>query len=142
MASFQGYSLDPLPAEFDTMMLEDLIQDQNLMKTWVYYLYVAVILVFFTSSRLYRHTYILNRSFRKDVRWFSWPTRYLRRLLIRSPPRFIPYPTYGHLVIILGFVALNLYLAIHSSSPDYQILQLARRTGWLVRSPHSTSPIR
>ncbi|KAI9684513.1 MAG: hypothetical protein M1829_002323 [Trizodia sp. TS-e1964] len=126
-ANFGGF--DHVPLSNDSVDLEDRIQKDNQMYSWIFYIYFGSILIFFTLVHLFRRIYIQNGFLRNDLRSLAKPARVIRRWSIRKA--FWPFTTRGHMVIITGYVILNVVLSITSPTPDLPYIMLARRTGWL-----------
>jgi hypothetical protein len=112
----------------DTPGLEKAIQMANLQNTWIFYCYVGLIILVFSLLRIWRRVYVLNRRLRYGVGFITRFARFVRQWCIRKA--FWPFTTRGHMLVILGYILINLYFCLMSPGKNLLVLQLARRTGW------------
>ncbi|KAI9889439.1 MAG: hypothetical protein M1814_005302 [Vezdaea aestivalis] len=109
--------------------IEDNIQYYNRVYTWIFYSYIGAIIFLFSFLKFWRRLYVQNRSIRTDVQAIARPARFIRRWCIRKA--FWPFATRGHMLVIFGYLLLNILIGLMSGAKDFLVLQLARRAGWL-----------
>jgi hypothetical protein len=112
----------------DSDDLEASIQHLNLRHTWMFYCYIALLLLIFGLTKPLRQLYIRHVDLRRYLRWLAVPGRLVRRLYLK--PCFYPFATIGHFLVVLGYLVMNTLLCLMTAENKLLLLQLARRTGW------------
>ncbi|KAI9801891.1 MAG: hypothetical protein M1833_002205 [Piccolia ochrophora] len=129
MGFLEGIGFKHYPLNSDSPEFEDLLQDRNELNTVIFYSYVAFVFFSFLVTRLLRHLYLRNRHLRKETRLLARPSRLFRQWCIRKA--FYPFATRGHMLVIVGYLIINVAVCSWRVRDMLQRIQLARRTGWM-----------